>query len=311
MKLRHEVLPYADDAAFLETTVPFVREGLAAGDMVLAVTGDRNLERLHGRLGGDAGLVEFHRSQEWYRHPARTLAACVRQADVLARYGRGLRLVGEPVWHGRGPLEVAEWQRVEAIVNVAFAGTGASILCPYDLRALPLSVLDSARRTHPLAARDGGTQPNPGFMDPWAFADTIDRMPLPPVPAEAASLRIDAADLYWLRQFVREYGKAIALEGWELQCLLMSVTEVAMNALRHGRPPVDLRLWVDQQTEKALVCEISNAGHWRPAPGMGLVPPAPTAPSRFGLWAVRLLCSIVQVRTGRAGTTVRLRLAVS
>jgi hypothetical protein len=305
VKLRHEALPYGDDEAFLDGTVPFLRDGLAAGDTVLAVSGERNLERLHGRLGPDADQVEFHRSGDWYRHPARTLAGCLRKADALAERGRRLRMVGEPVWDGRSALEVAEWQRVEAVVNVAFAGTGASILCPYDLRALPTSVLDAARRTHPVAAR----RPNPGYMDPWAFAETVDRMPLPPVPAEAAALRIDAADPYWLRQFVREYGKAIALEGWELQCLLMSVTEVAMNALRHGQPPVELRLWIDRPD--AVVCEISNAGHWRPAPGAGLVPPAGTAPSRFGLWAVRLLCTIVQVRTGRGGTTVRLRLAVS
>src|SRR5436305_10286303 len=97
-----------------------------------------------------------------------------------------------------------------------------------------------------------------------------------------------------------DLGNAIALEGWELQCLLMSITEVATNALRHGEPPIVLRLWIDQEPA-ALVCEISNAGHWRPAPGFGLVPPVSTAPSRFGMWAVRLLCSIVQVRTGRSG----------
>src|SRR5581483_1379001 len=213
----------------------------------------------------------------------------------------------EPVWEGRTPLEVTEWQRTEAIVNVAFAGTGAAILCPYDLRVLPTAVLDGARRTHPLAVHGGRRHDNAGYMDPWSFTSAIDRQPLPPPPDGAMALRIDTADLYWLRAFVREYGNAIALEGWELQCLLMSVTEVACNALRHGGPPVLLRLWIDQEPA-ALVCEITNAGHWRPAPGFGLVPPVGTAPNRFGMWAVRLLCSIVQIRTGRSGTTVRMRL---
>jgi hypothetical protein len=290
--------------------VPFLQAGLRADDTVVAISTDHNLDRLKTRLGRDAGRIEFYRSADWYQHPARTLAQCVARADLLASRGRRLWLVGEPLWEGRGALDVAEWQRTEAIVNVAFAGTGASILCPYDLRVLPTSVLDGARRTHPLVVHRGEHRDNAGYMDPWSFTSTIDRLPLPPPPEGAAALRIDAADLCWLRAFVREYGNAIALEGWELQCLLMSVTEVATNALRHGEPPILLRLWIDQEPT-ALVCEISNGGQWRPAPGFGLVPPAPTAPSRFGMWAVRLLCSIVQVRTGRSGTTVRLRLSAT
>jgi hypothetical protein len=154
-------------------------------------------------------------------------------------------------------------------------------------------------------------QPNEGYVDPWSYTASIDRLPLPPPPDSAEAWRIDAADLYWLRAFIRECGTTAALAGWELQCLLMAVTEVATNALRYGEPPVVLRLWTEETeaTETAeIVCEISNGGHWRPAPGHGLVPPAPTAPCRFGLWAVRLLCSIVQVRTGQYGTTIRLRL---
>jgi hypothetical protein len=156
--------------------------------------------------------------------------------------------------------------------------------------------------------REGQWSRNEGYLDPWSYSAAIDRSPLPPPPDSAEAWRIDAADLYWLRAFIREYGMAADMTGWELQCLLMSVTEVATNALRHGEPPVVLRLWTEETGKAEIVCEISNAGRWRPVPGHGLVPPAPTAPCRFGLWAVRLLCSIVQVRTGQYGTTVRLRL---
>jgi hypothetical protein len=308
--LSHGVLPYSDAAEFLAGALPFLRGGIEAGDRVVAVTGEERLGLLQEWLGTEAVQVEFQENRTFYSHPARSLAGWVAQADELAAHGRRLRLVAEPAWQGRTALETAEWQRVEAVVNVAFAGTGASILCPYALSLLPTAILDGAWRSHPAAVRGHQWRPNTAYMDPWSYASTIDRMPLPPPPESAEAWRIDAADLYWLRAFIREYTQAVPLEDWELQCLLMSVTEVATNALRYGEPPVVLRLWTESASERRpeIVCEISNGGHWSPPPGHGLVPPEATAPSRFGLWAVRLLCSIVQVRTGRSGTTVRMRL---
>ncbi|MCW2914808.1 MAG: sensor histidine kinase [Actinomycetia bacterium] len=314
----HEVLPYETERGFLSGAIPFLRTGAEAGDAVLAISGHVNLGMLRECLGPAASEVDFIDAAAFYHHPARTLARCVAFADQLAAQGRRLRLLGEPVWHGRTPSEVAEWQRVEAIVNVAFIGTRASIMCPYDLRSLPLAILDSARRTHPVTVDGGERRANPGYMDPWSYTSIIDRRPLPPPPTSAESLRIDAADLYWLRAFVAEYGRDVALVDSAMQHLLMSVTEVATNAIRHGTPPIMLRLWtepgdgpVDPRGDPPsgmLVCEISDGGHWQPAPGFSFVPPGPSAPSRFGLWAVRLLCSRVQVRTGRTGTTVRLHL---
>jgi anti-sigma regulatory factor (Ser/Thr protein kinase) len=312
------VLPYASERDFLAGALPFLRAGVEAGDAVLAIGGRVNLRMLRECLGAEAAQVEFIEDTAFYHHPARTLAQCLTFVDELAARGRRLWLLGEPIWHGRTPVEVADWQRVEAIVNVAFAGTGASILCPYDLRSLPLAILDGARRTHPVTVHDGEHRVNRGYMDPWAYTSIIDRRPLPPPPTFAETLRIDTEDLYWLRAFVAEYGREAALMDSAMQHLLMSVTEVATNAIRHGTPPIMLRLWTeprdvtaDQHWDPAtgmLVCEISDRGDWRPSPGLSLVPPGPSAPGRFGLWAVGLLCSRVQVRTGRAGTTVRLHM---
>jgi hypothetical protein len=316
----HLVLPYESEQDFLSGAVPFLRAGTAAGDAVLAISGRVNLGMLRECLGQEAAQVQFIEAATFYRHPTRTLARCLTLADELARQGRRLRLLGEPIWHGRTPAQVADWQRAEASVNVAFADTGASILCPYDLR-LPLAILDGARRSHPVAVHGGEHRANSAYMDPWEYISVFDRRPLPPPPLRTETLRIDTADLYWLRAFVAEYGREAAVVDSSIQHLLMSVTEVATNAIRHGAPPITLRMWtepgdgaLDARRDPAtgsLVCEISDGGHWRPAPGLGFVPPGPAAPGRFGLWAVRLLCSRVQVRTGRTGTTVRLHLAAA
>jgi hypothetical protein len=150
----HLVLPYESEQDFLSGAVPFLRAGTAAGDAVLAISGRVNLGMLRECLGPEAAQVQFIEAATFYRHPTRTLARCLSLADELARQGRRLRLLGEPIWHGRTPAQVADWQRAEASVNVAFADTGASILCPYDLR-LPLAILDGARRTHPVAVHGG------------------------------------------------------------------------------------------------------------------------------------------------------------
>ncbi|WP_433474086.1 anti-sigma factor RsbA family regulatory protein [Spirillospora sp. CA-142024] len=316
--LTHRLLPYAGVEEFLGGAVPFLRAGVEAGDRVLAVCGQGRELLLRDALGPAAADVEFTEAAGWYAHPSRTLADCLGDACAAARQGTRLRLLGEPVWAARPPLEVVEWQRAEAVLNIAFRGTGAAIMCPYAA-ALPASVVAAGRKTHPETVRGARTLPNPGFVNPWTYCAQCDEEPLPPPPEDAETLTIERPDLYWLRAWVAECARSTPLPEEDRQRLLVAVTEVVTNALRHGEPPIVLRMWTDASQDAALVCEVTDTGRWAPDTGYGLVPPQPdggapgdgtAAGGRFGLWAVRLLCSIVQIRTGDAGTAVRLRLAL-
>lgn len=300
----HRVLPYDGMDEFLAGSVPFLRAGIESGDRVLAVTGLGSELMLREVLGPLGDGVEFFESSDWYAHPARTLADCLSDADALCGRGRRLRILGEPAWTARPDLEVLEWQRVEAIVNVAFAETGASILCPYA-KTLPPGVVAAARRTHPETVRGTTVVPNPSYMNPWTYSAQCDRTPLSPVPDHAEELPIERPDLFWLRAWVSDYAKRTPLPDEELQRLLVAVTEVVTNAIRHGAPPIVLRMWMEPAE---LVCEVVDHGEWETDTGFGLLPPPPDGPARFGLWAVRLLCAIVQIRTGGGRTAVRLRL---
>ncbi|GAA2597656.1 sensor histidine kinase [Actinomadura fulvescens] len=302
----HRVLPYDGIDDFLAGAVPFLNEGIDAGDRVLAVTGLSTEVRLREALGSGADGVEFVEANGWYAHPSRTLADCLADADRLREQGRRLRVLGEPAWTGRRPLEVLEWQRIEAIVNVAFAETGAALLCPYA-RTLPPGVVAAARRTHPETLRGSRAVDNPSYVNPWTYSAMCDEEALPDPPAWAARLDIEQPDLFWLRAWVTECARRTPLAEDDLQRLLVAVTEVVTNALRHGAPPIVLRLWTEPGE---LVCEVRDGGRWTAGSGFGLLPPRADGPGRFGLWAVRLLCSIVQIRTGAGGTTVRLRLAL-
>ncbi|MBD2900145.1 hypothetical protein amrb99_91460 [Actinomadura sp. RB99] len=308
----HCVLPYDRVDDLLDGALPFLRDGAAAGDRVLAVCGIAREMLLRDALGPTAASVEFVDPGTWYSHPARTLADCLSDADDVAWHGRRLRVLGEPVvWAARPPLEVLEWQRVEAMVNIAFRGTGAAIMCPYS-SSLPAGVVAAGRRTHPETVRGATSMANPLYMDPWAYSAKCDGEPLPMPPAEADEFEVVRPDLFWLRAYVTDYAHRTPLPDEDLQRLLVAVTEVVTNALHHGAPPIILRMWTEAAgADPAFVCEVTDAGTWEPGSGYGLVPPRTSGTAtggRFGLWAVRLLCSIVQIRTGPGGSTVRLRL---
>ncbi|MEU8343553.1 Histidine kinase-like ATPase domain-containing protein [Actinomadura meyerae] len=325
----HRVLPYDGVDDYLGGAVPFLRDGIAAGDRVLAVCGTAREMLLRDALGGAAEAVLFTDAAAWYAHPSRTLADCLGDAAESARRGRRLRLLGEPAWATRSPLEVVEWERAEALVNIALRGTGASVLCPYST-TLPAAVVAAGRKTHPETVRGTSARRNPGFVDPWTFCARCDADPLPPPPPGADTLPLDdRPDLFWLRAWITDCARQTPLPEEGLQRLLVAATEVVTNALRHGAPPVVLRIWADSGGEDSggtgsggvhssggdasLVCEVADAGRWAPGTGYGLLPPRPQgalADERFGLWAVRLLCSTVQIRTGENGTTVRLRFAL-
>lgn len=308
----HRLLPYDGADRFLDGALPFLRDGIAAGDRVVAVCGTGQEMLLRDALGPADTEVEFREPRTWYTHPARTLADCLSAADDVAAGGRRLRVLGEPAWTNRPPPEIVEWQRIEAVANVAFRETGAALMCPYSA-SLPAGVVAAARKTHPETVRGGRAVPNPGFVDPWSYCAQCDREPLPAPPPDADTLKLDKADLYWLRAYVSDYARRPALPEDSVQRLLVAVTEVVTNAMRHGEPPIVLRMWPEPDAAGgALVCEVADEGRWPPGAGYGLLPPRPagTAPgSRFGLWAVRLLCATVQIRTGDAGTVVRLRMA--
>lgn len=302
MTFTHVALPYRGDVDFLDAAVPFLEEGAARDDAIMAVTCPRKLAMLREEVRAE---IRFIDSSIFYEHPARIMSKVLYELEDQARAGRRLRILGEPVWRGRDPLATVEWQRVEALVNVVFARSDASIMCPYDV-SLPVGILDGARRTHPESAHGVARRVNPAYLRPDAFSAMCDRAPLTPAPEDSASVPVGSPDMKDLRELVALHARQHGMTGGPLHHLLVAVTEVATNALTHGTPPILFRVWPEGDQ---LVCEVADRGHWKPdgQPGPGLIPPREAELPRLGLWAVRMLCDIVQVRTGPTGTQVRIR----
>jgi hypothetical protein len=71
----HEAFLYADGEEFLAGVVPFLREGVAAGEPALVVVDADKIDRLRSRLNGDAHAVHFADMAEVGRNPAGIIPA--------------------------------------------------------------------------------------------------------------------------------------------------------------------------------------------------------------------------------------------
>ncbi|MFA1550632.1 anti-sigma factor RsbA family regulatory protein [Actinomadura chokoriensis] len=301
MALEHSAFMYAGADDFLAVTVPFLRSGLESGQAVVAVVREPNLTALRDTFGeGDIIYVD---SAGFYRHPVHTLRDY--QTIMKDTAPRSLCAVAEPVWEGRDERQTLEWIRYESLINVVFRDADARALCSYDASTLPDGVLAGARRTHPLLVPPGRDGANDEYIDPVVFGSGCDRELRFDRPDDAGYLPIDGADLHALRAFVAERAARHGLCEQSAQNLVTAVNEVAANALQHGTPPIGLWVWQDGPD---LICEVADHGFWRPGPGplVGFVPPESALQNGFGLWTVRLLVDLMELRAGWDGTFVRL-----
>jgi anti-sigma regulatory factor (Ser/Thr protein kinase) len=301
--LAHEALMYEGLDEFLEGTSAFVREGLGGGESVVVAVPEPRLSAVREALGGPTEELSFVDMEELGRNPARIIPALQHALDTHP--GRRLRWVGEPVWPGRRTCENVEGERHEALLNLAFGDAPVSILCPYDIGGLDPAVLVGAQRTHPVLHASGRRWDSVLYGDPCTVAQA-GAYPLDPVPAGAVARDIDH-DLFGLRRFVRDYAADAGLDGERVDALQLAVNEAAANTLLHGGGRGTLRLWHDTED---LVCEVADEGHLED-PLAGRRAPAPAQPGGRGLWMMNQLCDLVEMRSGIAGLTVRLHMALA
>lgn len=300
----HEALLYSGEQGFVEATLPFIREGLAAREPTLVAVEAAKIDRLRHELDGEGELVMFADMAELGANPARIIPAW--QAFVAAHTvdGRPARGIGEPIWPGRSAAELVECQLHESLLNLAFAAAPAwRLLCPYDVDALDESVVEEARRSHPVVLEDGVRHASASYRGLDAIAAPFDE-PLPGAPASADELTFAADSLGAVRQLVYRTAAEAGLGTARAHDLVLAVSEVAANSVRHGGGAGLLRIWEEPE---AIVCDVRDAGHIRD-PLVGRERPALDQQNRRGLWIANQLCELVQVRSFDTGTVVRLHM---
>jgi anti-sigma regulatory factor (Ser/Thr protein kinase) len=298
----HDALLYDGVDGFVENMLPFVRAGLERGDAILAVTSPRNISALRDALGADAERVDYRDSAPWYASPGKAFRG---YADYVATQpeGRRLRAIGEPVWPVGRPEAVSEWARYESVLNVAFADAPAWIVCPYDAAALPDEILTHALETHPTTHAQGRRVPHDGYVATETFWSSLDeRLPFAEQP-RTRELRV-TSELAALRAAVESEARRAGVASARLPELLLAVHELAINALTHGGGDAVLRTWAE---EHDFVCELADDGPGLERRYAGYVTPTADDLRGRGLWLVRQITDIVEVRSGPHGTRIRVR----
>ena len=298
----HPALFYASRQEYLAGTVPFIRAGLAAGEPVMVAVPEENLDHIRSALGADAATVEFHDMSVAGRNPGRIIPG-VLLAFAAAHADSPVRIIGEPVWAGRSAAEYPACAQHEALINAAFVGRRATILCPYDTSRLDQSWLDDAYRTHPTVRSGTAAWDSPHYTDPIAVAAGFN-LPLPAAPAHAETIAIEFHALWALRRVVTAQALAAGLSPDRVADLTLAVNELAANTVEHGGATGTLSVWVEG---KELICQLTDAGHIVD-PLAGRIPPPPERPGGRGLVLVNELCDLVRMHTRPGATTIRVHM---
>ena len=300
---RHEAFLYANRDEFMEGTLRFIRDAIAATEPVLIVLNASKIEALQHELRSEEEGVSFADMGAVGVNPARIIPAWHDFLVQHSRPGRRLRGVGEPIWSARTPAELTECQRHEALLNVAFADAAFWLLCPYDMQALDASVIDEARRDHPFVREHGVPAASHTFAGVDALAAPFDEPLLEP-PANSLTFDFEEATLPEVRTLVEACAARAGLTKVRTAELVLAVHEVATNSITHGGGNGSLRLWLEPD---AVVVEVHDDGCITDAL-VGRTRPAVDAESGRGLWIANQLCELVQVRSFAHETVVRLHM---
>jgi anti-sigma regulatory factor (Ser/Thr protein kinase) len=127
--------------------------------------------------------------------------------------------------------------------------------------------------------------------------------PLPPPAPGTVSYRY-TTDLAAVRAVVYRYARQAGLPEARTVDLVLAVSEVAANTVRHARSPGSLKIWYDT---KEIVCQIQDEGTITD-PLAGRRQPSLEATGGHGLWIVNQVCDEVEIRSDETGTTIRLHM---
>jgi anti-sigma regulatory factor (Ser/Thr protein kinase) len=298
---KHVCFFYRAEAEYAATVAGFLRAGLTVGEAAFAAVPPDKISLIRDALGADAVNVEFADTTTLGRNPAWIIPQVL--AFVGAHAGH-VRYVGEPIWAARGPAEVRAAIANEALINLAFADADTEILCPYDIAALDPAVIADAKRTHPLLLSSGRRLTSPEYAVP---SDTLPSRSLQlPALANGAMYHTYRTDLSQVRALVLQHAREAGLTESRANDLVLAVSEVAANTLRHTQSSGTLAIWHDRDE---IVCEVHDEGTIA-NPLAGQRRPVPDASGGHGLWLVRQVCDLVELHSDSSGTTIRMHMAI-
>ncbi|MFF7734731.1 anti-sigma factor RsbA family regulatory protein [Streptomyces sp. NPDC007984] len=296
----HPALFYRDEQEYLAGTLPFVHDGLDAGEPVAVAVPGKNLALIRDALGAAADAVRLLDMREAGRNPGRIIPGVLRAFADAQPEGRRVRIIGEPVWAGRSDTEYPACAQHEALINAVFQGRTATIMCPYDVARLPEHMVTDAYATHPTVIHPGSSTPRGN--EAYAPEGVVSRYnePLAPVPG-ALTFPFVSESLSQARHVAVGEGARLGLTGVKLDDLALATAELTTNSVVHGGGSGVLRVWAE---DGYVVCEVRDEGRLVD-PLAGRRPVPRDQRGGRGILLVNLIADLVRVHRGDTGTTVR------
>lgn len=295
-RLVHEALVYSSDEEFLARLVPFVRDGFAADDpVVVSLTPDK-VALLREALGQDGHRVSFADATH-YRRPAHALAEYRQRFDAeLSRPGVDrVRVIAE-IPFGPTAQEHAEWARYESVVNRAFAGYPAWVICGYDTRALPDQVVADALHTHPFVSTGDQCDSSAAYVDTDELVERLHTRETDPAGRGGnllARLTVTReSELDDLRRVVAGAARAAGLAPTLVEGVAVAAGELVRDALRNGGGEASVLVGRDGARWH---CEVTDHASDQAPPGESV-----------GVSVARLVSDRVELASAPGAHTVRL-----
>lgn len=296
-EFRHNALVYESQDEYVALSVPFLREGIEAGEGAIVAHTKPGLAVMREALGADADQVTFVDVSAAYTRPARTLASYHGVFVDQLRGARSLRAVAD-VQFGLDPGESDLWMGYEAVFNHCFSHLPMWVWCTYDGERLPDPVRDAVWRTHPEVVADEAWHTSDRYEDPERL---LRRITPEPVPLPGLRSIGPGRDVEELRErLARELGAERVTEAKAID-MLLAATEIGTNAIEHGGGIDDVRVG---RAEGRFVCEIVDRGAGFDDPTAGYL--APREGVGRGLWVTRQLTWDIEFIHSSKGFTARI-----
>jgi anti-sigma regulatory factor (Ser/Thr protein kinase) len=192
-----------------------------------------------------------------------------------------------------------------ALNNLAFAHADSEIRSSHDTAEPDPAALADASWPRPALPSPGIPRAGRRVTGPDQAAPSLPSQPLPST-VDAAVFHTYRTDLSKVRALVMQQGRAAGLTEGRANDLVLAVSEVAANTLRHTDSSGTLVIWHDLSE---IVCEIHDEGKITD-PNAGQRRPAADATGGHGLWLVRQVCDLVELRSDATGTTIRMHMKI-
>jgi hypothetical protein len=296
---RHEAFLWHGASDFTAGIVPFITDGLEAGEPVMVAVSALHTKWLRDALDGQAA-VEFVDIEELGRNPAQIIPAWQQFVNTRSGGFRPVRGIGEPIWPGRRPEELVECQLHEAMLNTAIdPETPFWLICLYDVVTLSPAVVEEAHRSHPMII-DAGSHQGSVHYTGRAHVDEMFAAELSELVGEPIVTVFTAHNMSRLHTYIKLELYVAGLPAGAAGDLAATTQQLALNSLQRGAAEVTVQIWSQPHS---LICEVVDdtvIDH------LLVGRRVPVDNKHDGLWHANQLFDLVQMRSSSAGTTVRI-----